>query len=339
MNVESALAIEDLSVWFRTRKRGEFVKAVNGVSLDIAAGETLGLIGESGSGKSTLGRSLLGLAPMKDGTISVRGRSARSEGRRAAKSSLSAIQMVFQDPTASLDPRMTIEQSLVEPLAVQRRGDRGDRARRASEALERVGLSDRFLNRFPHQLSGGQKQRVNIARALMLEPKVLVCDESVSALDVSMQAEILNLLRRLQAELGISYLFITHDLSVVSYISHRVAVMYLGRLMELGRTDDVVERPLHPYTEALISAQPSLTPEGRRDRIILSGEVPSPVSPPTGCVFSTRCPYAREICTTEAPRWRSARPDHWVACHFAEELALTGAGHSTENRTNHEEKK
>lgn len=317
------------------------MKAVNGVSLDIAAGETLGLIGESGSGKSTLGRSLLGLAPVRQGVISVRGRSGPSEGRRAAKSSLSAIQMVFQDPTASLDPRMTIGQSLVEPLVVQRRGARADRVRRASEALERVGLSDRFLSRFPHQLSGGQKQRVNIARALMLEPKVLVCDESVSALDVSMQAEILNLLRRLQAELGISYLFITHDLSVVSYVSHRVAVMYLGRLVELGRTDDIVERPLHPYTEALISAQPSLTPEGRRDRIVLSGEVPSPVSPPTGCVFSTRCPYAREICTTEAPRWRPLRPDHWVACHFAGELALTGAAPSTENdnRTNHEEKK
>lgn len=320
----SLLSVEGLQVWYPTKRRGEHVRAVDGVSLQVRPGETLGLIGESGSGKSTLGRALLGLAPVHRGSITLGGvelDSLKGADRRRART---RIQMVFQDPTASLNPRMTIGDSVEEPLRIQKRGDREARRARALAGLDRVGLSPQHAARYPHELSGGQKQRANIARALMLDPELLVCDESVSALDVSMQAEILQLLRDLQAELGLSYLFITHDLGVVSNIADRVAVMYLGSLMELAPVDALVEQPLHPYTEALVSAQPRLHP-GEGERIVLVGDIPSPIDPPRGCRFHTRCPYAQPRCSQDAPEWRELHPGHLVACHYAEDLQLRGA--------------
>lgn len=323
------LEVADLQVWYPTKRRGEHVRAVDGVSLQVHQGETLGLIGESGSGKSTLGRALLDLAPIHDGSIKVEGVDLRSIERRQRRRARTKVQMVFQDPTASLDPRMTIGASVEEPLRVQRRGDRTERRNKALAALDRVGLSPEHAARYPHELSGGQKQRANIARALILEPSLLVCDESVSALDVSMQAEILQLLQSLQDDLGLAYLFITHDLGVVSNVADRVAVMYLGHLMEVAPVDSLVEQPLHPYTEALVSAQPSLRP-GSGERIVLVGDVPSPIDPPQGCRFHTRCPYAQERCAQEVPPWRELQPSHFVACHYADSLSLRGAASTIE---------
>jgi oligopeptide/dipeptide ABC transporter ATP-binding protein len=321
------LEVEDLHVSYPTRQRGERVKAVDGVSFAMREGETLGLIGESGSGKSTLGRALLRLVTPTAGAARLRGTDLVALRGHASREMSDHLQMVFQDPNSSLNPRMRVLASVEEPLAVRRVGSRAQRRARALELFTLVGLSRELGDRYPHELSGGQKQRVSIARALVLDPALVVCDEAVSALDVALQAEILELLRRLQSDLGLAYLFITHDLSVVAHIADRVAVMYLGRLMEIAPVEQLVERPRHPYTEALVSAQPRMT-VGGRERIVLEGDIPSPLHPPSGCRFRTRCRYATDRCAEEVPAWRELAPGHLVACHHTDALALSGVGAS-----------
>jgi oligopeptide/dipeptide ABC transporter ATP-binding protein len=320
----SLLSIDGLKVHYRSATRGHPVRAVDGVSLDIRPHEAFGLIGESGSGKSTIGRAVMRLVDPTSGEIRFDGHSISSMSRRRLKELRRRFQIVFQDPTSALDPRKTIIASLREPLEVQGLAD-PEALARVDQLLARVGLNTSFRDRYPHELSGGQKQRVNIARALVLQPDLLVCDEAVSALDVSVQAEVLNMLGALRRELGLSLLFIGHDLAVVAHVSDRIGVMYLGKLMELGPTDAVLDEPLHPYTSALRSAEPEVVPPSDRvrHRIMLTGEIPSPTHPPSGCVFHPRCPYAQDICSTTVPEWRDAGADRWVACHFVETVAGT----------------
>lgn len=316
---EPVVTVEDLKIHFSTRDR-ETVKAVDGVSFAIRAGETFGIIGESGSGKTTVGRALVGLLQPTGGTIRYGAQNVAKLSRQEYRRLRRDYQIIFQDPHAALNPRMTILRSVMEPLEIMKEGTPASRRQTALEALERAGLSAQLAARYPHELSGGQKQRVNIARALTLRPKFIVCDEVVAALDVSIRGDILNLFAELQQEFGLTYAFITHDISVVSHISDRIGVMYLGRLAEIGPAEDVSSRPLHPYTEALLSAEPIPLPSDLRDkerRIRLTGEIPSPVSPPSGCRFRTRCPAATSLCAEQAPEWRELKPDHWVACHFA----------------------
>lgn len=323
------LEVEGLKVHYPVRhSRKDKVRAVDGVSFQIRAGETVGLIGESGSGKSTISRAIAQLVDPTEGRVIYQGDPIYEMPRTKRREMRRHIQMVFQDPHASLDPRMSIWQSVVEPLRIQKIGTTDDRKALALTLLERVGLTENHARRYPHELSGGQKQRVSIARALTLNPQLVLCDEPVSALDVALQAEILNLFAELQAELGLAYLFITHDLSVVAHIAHRIGVMYLGQLMELGTVSDVIDRPAHPYTDALLKAQPLPLPSHMRtgERVLLQGEIPSPISPPSGCRFRTRCPHAVSRCSTEIPEWREVSPDHWVACHFSEAMNLGGLG-------------
>jgi len=294
------------------------VHAVDDISFDVRRGETFGLVGESGCGKTTAGRTIIQLYKATAGHIyfddvdltKVKGSDMRHMRRR--------IQMIFQDPYASLNPRMSIADIVSEPMIIHG-VSRGKQAReRAAELLNIVQLNPGFANRFPHEFSGGQRQRIGIARALALNPELIICDEPISALDVSIQAQIINLLEDLQKQLGLTYLFIAHDLSVVRHISSRVAVMYLGIIAELASVKDLYNNPLHPYTQALLSAVPVPNPaiEEKRQRIILEGDVPSPVNPPSGCRFRTRCPLAKEICAELVPEWREVSPDHWVACHL-----------------------
>jgi len=310
---------QDLRILFPTQDGRATVKAVDGVSLQVQAGETFGVIGESGSGKTTLGRALVSLIAPTAGAVLHGGEDLSQLNKRDLQQRRRQHQIVFQDPNAALNPRMRILDSVMEPLQIA--GGQNDAACRAAAlaALSRVGLPAEYGQRYPHQLSGGQKQRVNIARVLTLRPKLIVCDEVVAALDVSIRGDILNLFADLQREFGLTYVFITHDLSVVSHISDRIAVMYLGRLMELGPTEALSEAPLHPYTQALLSAEPVPLPSHLRTarRIVLQGEIPSPVDPPSGCRFRTRCPAAQPRCSAEVPAWRELRPAHWVACHFA----------------------
>ena len=305
------VSVEDLQIHFPSSRR-RTVKAVDGVSFSVQRGETFGIIGESGSGKTTLGRAVVGLLKPTAGKIRLYEGASRRD-----------YQIIFQDPHSALNPRMTILDSVREPLIIWST-PRKEIARKSVEALERVGLGSEFAERYPHELSGGQKQRVNIARALTLNPKLLVCDEIVAALDVSIQAEILNLLAELQRELDLTYLFITHDLGVVAHVSDRIAVMYLGWFVELGDGAEISQRPLHPYTEALLSADPQPYPSDMRTgrRIILEGEIPSPISPPSGCRFRTRCRYATERCAAEVPAFREIERGRHVACHYAGELDL-----------------
>lgn len=318
---DAVVTIEDLRIRFPTQDGHETVKAVDGVSFAIQPGETFGVIGESGSGKTTLGRAVVCLLKPSDGRILYGDTDPNTLSAAELRRLRRAYQIIFQDPNAALNPRMTILDSIREPLDILGRSPRAERNRVAHEVLDRVGLRRDFAQRYPHELSGGQKQRINIARVLTMRPKLIVCDEVVAALDVSIRADILNLFADLQREFGLTYLFITHDLGVVSHISSRIAVMYLGRFMEMGPAEALAREPLHPYTEALLSAEPIPLPSAMRGarRIILQGEIPSPTDPPSGCRFRTRCPVAQAICTTDEPEWREMRPGHLVACHFAGE--------------------
>jgi oligopeptide transport system ATP-binding protein len=298
------------------------VKAVDDVSFDIRSGETLGLVGESGCGKSTTGRAILQLYKPTAGVVEFNGRDLvklkSGEMRRMRRE----LQMIFQDPYASLNPRMTVGSIIGEPLEIHNLAKGREKTERVQELLRTVGLNPYFANRYPHEFSGGQRQRIGIARALAVEPKFIVCDEPISALDVSIQAQIINLLEELQEKLGLTYLFIAHDLAVVRHISDRVAVMYVGKIVEVTDRNEIFESPLHPYTRALLSAIPIPDPvlEKRRTRMILIGDVPSPVNPPVGCRFNPRCPYAEENCRTDEPPLDEVRPGHFVACHYWDEV-------------------
>ncbi|MBI4769489.1 MAG: dipeptide ABC transporter ATP-binding protein [Chloroflexi bacterium] len=293
------------------------VKAVDGVSFDIHKGETLGLVGESGCGKSTTGRVIVQLYRPTAGRVFYEGEDLTALKGEALRRMRRKIQMIFQDPYASLNPRMTVGDIIGEPLMVHGVGTGREREEQVNHLLEVVGLNPYFAGRFPHEFSGGQRQRIGIARAQALHPSFLVCDEPISALDVSIQAQVVNLLEDLQQEMGLTYLFIAHDLSMVRHISDRVAVMYLGKIIELTDQQALYNNPLHPYTQALLSAVPVPDPvaEERRQRIILTGDVPSPANPPPGCPFNTRCPVVMDLCYQEDPEWREAAPGHWVACH------------------------
>ncbi|GMV05113.1 MAG: hypothetical protein AMXMBFR53_13930 [Gemmatimonadota bacterium] len=308
------------------RRQVGAIRAVDGVTFDIHAGETLGLVGESGSGKSTTGRLVLNLETPTSGTVSFQGTALGGLGPEGMRRHRRHMQMIFQDPYASLNPRIRVGRTVGEPLRIHGVGSGEEREARVAELLERVGLDPRAGARYPHEFSGGQRQRVGIARALATNPRLIVADEPISALDVSIQAQIVNLLDDLKEELGLTYLFIAHDLSMVRHISDRVAVLYLGRLVELGRTDDVFRQPLHPYTRALLSAIPVPDPARERARATapLEGDVPNPAAPPPGCRFHTRCPFATARCREQEPAWREpsgAGTGRWVACHYAEELA------------------
>jgi oligopeptide/dipeptide ABC transporter ATP-binding protein len=305
------------------RRQVAAVHAVDGVSFDIRKGETLGLVGESGSGKSTTARLLLRLLDLTSGRIELEGEDITTATGGRLRGVRQKMQMIFQDPYASLDPRMTVRDIVGEPLVIWNRWKNGGSAR-VAELLERVGLNPDHANRFPHEFSGGQRQRIGIARALALQPKVIVCDEPVSALDVSVRAQILNLLANLQREFDLTYLFISHDLSVVRQVADRLAVMYLGKIVEIGERDELYERPVHPYTQALIAAVPIPEPvkERQRKHIVLGGDIPSPVNPPSGCRFRTRCFKAQEICAEEEPALVDRGHGHPSACHFAEPLEL-----------------
>jgi oligopeptide transport system ATP-binding protein len=291
---------------------------VDGVSFEIYSGETLGLVGESGSGKSTTGRTVLRLLEPTAGEVYFRGHELGdlhpSELRRFRRD----LQIIFQDPYASLNPRMSVGGIISEPLVVHKIGTAKERKERVQELLHLVRLNPRFVNRYPHEFSGGQRQRIGVARALALEPQFIVCDEPISALDVSIQAQVVNLLEELQERLGLTYLFIAHDLSMIRHIADRVAVMYLGKIMELAPRDDLYENPLHPYTRSLLSAVPIPDPakERERERIILEGDIPSPTAPPTGCPFHTRCPIAEDMCRRVEPEWRHVSSGRWVYCHL-----------------------
>ena len=295
------------------------VKAVDDVSFEIKKGETLGLVGESGSGKSTIGRTILRLYEPTDGKIYFEGKDITNIDKESLRKLRPRMQMIFQDSYNSLNPRHNIGYIISEPLIIHTEMPHIDIRNRVKELLELVGLKARYMNRFPHEFSGGQRQRVNIARALALNPDFIVCDEPISALDVSIQAQIVNLLQDLQDKLKHTYLFIAHDLSMVQHISDRIAVIYLGHIMEFANSEDLFKNPLHPYTQALISAVPIPSPrvEKKRKRIILKGEIPNPANPPSGCVFHTRCPIAKPVCSNEVPEYREIEKDHFVACHFA----------------------
>jgi oligopeptide transport system ATP-binding protein len=294
------------------------VKAVDGISFDVRRGETLGLVGESGCGKSTTGRTILQLYRPTDGTVTFEGVELSTLKGEDLRHMRRRMQMIFQDPYASLNPRMTIGRIISEPLQVHKVLNSGaERQERVEYLMEKVGLNPYFVNRYPHEFSGGQRQRIGIARALALEPSFIVCDEPISALDVSIQAQVVNLLEDIQGELNLTYLFIAHDLSMVRHICDRVAVMYLGKIVEIAETEELYTNPLHPYTQALLSAVPVPDPkvEAQRQRVILKGDVPSPINPPKGCNFNTRCPVAVDVCFGEDPQLVEVQPGHWVSCY------------------------
>jgi oligopeptide transport system ATP-binding protein len=310
------------------RRQVGVVKAVDDVSFDVMPGETLGLVGESGCGKTTTGRAILRLYAPTAGTVEIEGRDIAPLEGDALRRLRPRMQMIFQDPQASLNPRMTVGSIIAEPLEEHRAMSRRERQARVGELMDQVGLNRSFANRYPHEFSGGQRQRIGIARALALDPAFIVCDEPIAALDVSIQAQVVNLLEDLQERLGLTYLFISHDLSMIRHLATRVAVMYLGRVVELAPRDALYAAPKHPYSEALLSAVPSPDPkrEATRERIILKGDVPSPARPPSGCTFRTRCPYAFDRCAAEAPAFHRLPGDRFAACHLREDEAEAPPG-------------
>jgi len=324
---EVLLEVRDLKMHFPIyrgaliRKEVNRVKAVDGLTFDIIKGETLGLVGESGCGKSTTGRALIQLYKPTAGSVKFKGQELTTLSKRQIHPLRRNLQMIFQDPYASLNPRMTVGDIIGEPLSVHGLATGQDLMKKTQDLMDIVGLDPRFVRRYPHEFSGGQRQRIGIARALATHPDFIVCDEPISALDVSNQAQVSNLLEDLQSEFDLTYLFIAHDLAAVRQISTRIAVMYLGNMIELTDGGRLYERPMHPYTQALISAVPIPDPEveSTRERIVLSGDVPSPLHPPSGCVFHTRCPFAWEKCTKEVPTFKEAEPGHLVACHLVDE--------------------
>ncbi|MBR3331622.1 MAG: ATP-binding cassette domain-containing protein [Mogibacterium sp.] len=320
------LEIKDLKKYFTVKKSGfnknQMVKAVDGVSMDIFKGETLGLVGESGCGKTTLGRTIIRLYEPTSGSIIYDGKPIYDSEQKIAEKMLPyrrKMQIIFQDPSASLDPRMTVGEIVGEALDIHKLyTGKGEREARINQLLEEVGLNTEHSNRFPHEFSGGQQQRIGIARALAVEPEFIVCDEPISALDVSIQSQVVNMLEDLQAELGLTYLFIAHDISVVRHISNRIGVMYLGNLVELAESYELYRNPIHPYTKTLMSAVPIPDPvvTRARERMILEGDIPSPINPPSGCKFHTRCPYASERCRQEVPVFKDHGGGHYAACHL-----------------------
>lgn len=326
MSDDILLSVRNIKKWFPIDDKligrpTSYVKAVDGVSFDIKRNEVLGLVGESGCGKTTISRVILGLTPTRKGEIIYEGNDLTKFNNRELRKIRSDMQIVFQDPYSSLSPRMSIYSTIAEPMEIQKKGTRSERVRRVQELLETVGLEKSYAWRYPHEFSGGQRQRIGIARVLAADPKFIICDEPVSALDVSIRSQILNLLMELKKEFGLTMMFISHDLSVVEYICDRIIVMYLGKIMEMAYKKDLFNNPSHPYTKALISAIPVPIPNYKKERIILEGDIPSPIDPPDGCRFRSRCIYAEDICRTEEPELDEIEPEHKVACHFAEEIS------------------
>ena len=320
---DTLLRVEDLKIYYPVAGSGfgkkEFVKAVDGVTFEVKKGEVFGIVGESGCGKSTLGRGVCKLENLTSGHVYLDGEDITEYNDRRMRSIRKKVQMVFQDPYASLNPRMSVFDIIAEPLLVHHLyQDKADLEKKVLDLLHRVGLDDYHANRYPHEFSGGQQQRVGIARALAVKPEFIVCDEPISALDVSIQSQVVNMLEDMQEQMGLTYLFIAHDLSVVRHISNRIGVMYLGSLVELGESYELNRHPIHPYTQTLLSAVPVPDPKlsRTRKRIILEGDVPSPMNPPSGCRFHTRCPYATEKCSQVTPVFREHEPGHWAACHL-----------------------
>ena len=334
MNQENILEVKHLHKRFASK--GVVVKAVTDVSFEVKPGETIGIVGESGCGKTTLGRCIVRAYNASEGEVFYRTRAGEEldflkVDKKKMKGIRKEIQMVFQDPYSSLDPRMTVLDIIKEPLkANYPKMPKSEMDQRAKEMAEKVGLNPTYLMRYPHAFSGGQRQRIGIARALIINPQIIVCDEAVSALDVSIQAQVINLLRDLQKELNPTYLFISHDLSVVEHISDKVGVMYLGKMVEFGETEELYAHPLHPYTEALLSAVPVADPTINMERIPLQGEIPNPANPPSGCYFHGRCRYCTDQCKREVPEFTELRPGHFVACHRAGELSLKGFAYDKE---------
>jgi oligopeptide transport system ATP-binding protein len=315
---EDLLEVRHLVKHFPVENSDDVVQAVDDVSFDIIAGETLGLVGESGCGKSTVGRCLLRLHEPTSGDVYFEGKNIVGLPNREMQALRREMQIIFQDPYASLNPRLSILSIVGEPLKIHGIGDKKERKERVADLLSKVGLDPVYMYRYPHEFSGGQRQRIGIARALALNPKLIICDEPVSALDVSVQAQVVNLLQDLQAEFGLTYLFISHGLAVVEHISNRVAVMYLGKIVEIADAKELYEDPLHPYTQALLSAIPVPDPKQKRERIVLKGDVPTPINPPSGCRFRTRCPIAIDKCAVVVPELRELSPGHFAACIRAE---------------------
>ena len=330
------LEVNDLKLWFPIRQGFlqrivGHVKAVDGVSFVIRHNEALGLVGESGSGKTTVGRTVLRLYDPTAGEIWY----TTDEGERIDIANIDQadmkplrkeMRMIFQDPFSSLNPRLTVKDLIGEPLIIHKESSGRELEDRVGQLMQAVGLEPNYMRRYPHEFSGGQRQRIGLARTLALSPRLIIADEPVSALDVSIQAQVLNLLQQLKDELGLTFLFIAHDLSVVEHMCDRIAVMYVGRLVEIAESDKLLRRPLHPYTEALVSAIPPADPEIKLNRIILEGDIPSPANPPSGCVFHPRCLYAQEVCAQEEPQWEEIEPGHFASCHYARELSLQGIG-------------
>lgn len=317
MKSENLIEVVDLKKYFKVGRK-TVLKAVDGINFNIKKGETFGLVGESGCGKTTAGRTVLGLYTATDGKILFDGRDTKDMNRADRFKFKNDAQIIFQDPYASLDPRMTISEIISEGMHVHFKYSQKERLEKVNDLLKKVGLNKEHASRFAHELSGGQRQRIGIARALAVDPKFIVCDEPISALDVSIQAQIVNLLIKLQRELGLTYLFISHDLSMVKHISDRIGVMYLGSMAEIASNKDIYSNPLHPYTKALISSIPMADPdsEGSRNRIKLEGEIPSPIDPPKGCKFNTRCPYVMDVCYKVTPVLEEVEKDQFVACHL-----------------------